>query len=181
MNLILEKFNVIGFWAINNLAGHFNGLDLFMVFLAKWLGYVLILYILWQAWKSINFKNYIILTIGSAIIARFVLVELIRYFIYSPRPFTILENVNQLLAHEPTSSFPSGHVSFFFGLAFGSYFLNKKTGSWLLVLAGLIGVARVYVGIHWPLDIIAGAVLGWATAFLLNKVLARFQGKRRWK
>src|SRR3989344_7939928 len=118
MDLILERFNLIGFRLINDLAGSLGLLDWTMIFFAKWVGYLMILYVLWWAWKSrAEFKKIIVVTVGSAIIARYVFVEVIRYFVYSPRPFAILENVNQLIAHDSTSSFPSGHTSFFFALA----------------------------------------------------------------
>lgn len=171
MNSILEKFNLTGFHALNDLAGNWTWLDWFMIFSAKWLGYLLLAYVLWWIWRNKSeLKKNILLTIGSAILARYVFVELIRYFVYSPRPFAALENVNQLIAHDPTSSLPSGHASFFFALAFGAYSLNKKTGAWLLALAGLIGFARIYAGVHWPLDIAAGLFVGWMSAW----VMARF-------
>ena len=180
MDLILEKFNVGGFRFINDLASHFAGLDWFMIFSARWLGYLILLGVIWWAFKNkSNFKKIILLSVGSGILARYVFVEVIRYFVYSPRPFLILEEVNHLINHESSSSFPSGHATFYFALATGIYLLNKKAGLWLLVLAGLIGFARIYTGVHWPLDILAGAVLGWATALTLKKVLERFQGRKR--
>lgn len=167
---ILEKFNLTGFRAVNDLAGQWNWLDSFFIFSASWLGCLLIIFILWWAWRDrADLKKIILIVLGSATAARFVIVEAIRYFIYSPRPFAALENVNQLIAHDPTSSLPSGHATFFFALAFGAYSLNKKTGAWLLVLASLTGFARIYVGIHWPLDIIAGALVGWATALIVPR------------
>lgn len=172
MSLILERFNLGGFGIINDLAKNWSWLDLIMIFSAEWLGYLLIVYVLWWGWKK-GF-NIIMLTLGSAIIARYIFVELIRYFVYSPRPFAILQNINQLIAHEPTSSFPSGHVSFYFALAFGAYFLNKKTGCWSFVLAGLVGFARIYVGVHWPLDVLAGILVGWAAA----RITRHFMPKR---
>jgi undecaprenyl-diphosphatase len=174
MSSILEKFNLGGFRAINDLAGNLTWLDWFMVFSAKWLGYLLIVYVLWWLWKKrSDFKKNILLTIGSAVVARLIFVELIRYFIYSPRPFMILENVNQLFNHQMETSFPSGHASFFFALAVGSYFINKKTGIWLLVLAGLIGFARIFSGVHWPLDIVFGVFVGWAAAYLVHRFTPR--------
>ena len=165
---ILSDINLEGFRFINNLAGHGVWLDRFMIFAADQMGYLMILGVMFLAWKSSNKFKVLIITFGSAIIARAVFVEFIRYFIYSPRPFAILENVNQLIAHEPTSSFPSGHASFFFALAMGVYLYNKKAGTAFLWLAALIGFARIFTGVHWPLDILAGAGLGVVTAILVN-------------
>lgn len=168
----MAEFNLIGFRIINDIAGHLNWLDWFMVFSAEWLGYLMILFVLWLALKhKSDLKKIIILSVGSGIMARFIFAEAIRYFLYSPRPFLILENVKQLIIHDPTSSFPSGHASFYFALATGIYFIDKRTGLWFLVLAGLIGFSRIYVGVHWPLDVVAGAILGWATAVLVKRIV----------
>lgn len=165
---ILEKFNLNGFRWINDLAGHNVWLDRFMVFAADKMGYLLILSVLVIFWKNNYFKRIIFVSFGSAIIARFIFVGLMRYFLYSPRPFLALDNVNRLMNHEFESSFPSGHATFYFAMATGVYFYNKKAGLVYLMLAGLMGIARIFVGVHWPLDILAGAGLGIVTAVLVN-------------
>lgn len=179
MNLILEKFNIGGFRFINDLAGHNVWLDKFMMFAADKMGYLLILFVLIIFWKKENFKRVVFVSLGSAIVARFVFVSIFRYLIYSPRPFLVLENVNILMNHQLESSFPSGHASFYFALATGVYLYNKKAGRIYLFLAGLMGLARIFVSVHWPLDILAGAILGWATALMINKVSGRFLEKKR--
>ena len=177
MTLILEKFNVGGFRWLNDLAGQNVWLDRFMIFAADNMGYLLILSVLIVFWKKDHFKRVVLVSLGSAIVARFVFVSIIRYFFYSPRPFLILQDVNILMNHEFESSFPSGHASFYFALATGVYLYNKKAGRIFLVLAGLMGFARIFVSVHWPLDILAGAGLGGATALMINKALKRFPGK----
>ncbi len=168
MDLILERFNVEGFRLINDLAGHNVWLDKFMIFTADKMGYLLIVFVLILFWKKDYFKNIVFVSFGSAIIARFVFVAILRYLVYSPRPFLVLDNVNRLMNHELESSFPSGHASFYFALATGIYLYNKKIGLIYLVLVGFMGFARIFVSVHWPLDILAGAVLGIATAVLIN-------------
>ncbi len=179
MDLILEKFNLIGFRTINNLAAHWAWLDRLMVFAADKMGYLLILFVLIIFWKKGHFKRVVLVSLGSAFVARFAFLSIFRYLIYSPRPFLVLERVNILMNHEFESSFPSGHASFYFALATGVYLYNKKAGLIFLALAGLMGFARIFVSVHWPLDILAGAILGWATALTLKKVLERFQGRKR--
>lgn len=168
MALILEKFNLVGFRLINDLAGHNVWLDRFMIFAADKLGYIIILVVLLLAWKNSDRIKVLALTIGSAILARVVFVELIRYLFYNPRPYLVLEKVNILMNHETSSSFPSGHATFFFALAFGVHLIDRRWGRIYLTLAALISLARIFVSIHWPLDILAGAGLGIITAMLLN-------------
>ncbi len=169
MDLILEKFNVGGFRLINDLAGHNVWLDRFMIFAADKMGYFLIASIIVLFWKKDYFKKIIFVSLGSALIGRLVFVGLIRYLFYSPRPFLILENVNRLVNEVMESSFPSGHTTFYFALAMGVYLYNKKSGLIYLILAGFLGLARIFVGVHWPLDILVGAVLGIFTAYIIER------------
>lgn len=154
------------------MAGHNVWLDGFMVFAADKMGYLLIASVLILFWKKDYFKKVVFISLSSAVVARFVFVSIFRYLIYSPRPFLVLENVNQLMNHELESSFPSGHASFYFALAMGVYLYNKRAGYIYLILAGLMGIARIFVGVHWPLDIIAGAVLGIATAYVMERFVS---------
>lgn len=158
---------------LNDLAGHNVWLDRFMIFAADKMGYFLIASIFILFWKKDYFKKVVFVSLGSAIVARFVFVAMFRYLIYSPRPFLILEHVNVLLDHQPESSFPSGHASFYFAFATGVYLYNKKAGWVCFALAGLLGFARVFVSVHWPLDILVGAVLGIVTAVLVNYLRTR--------
>ena len=161
----MNSMNTYFFEKINFLAGHNIWLDRFMIFSADWLGYLMILGLAifltkdWRKWRGM-----FLVSVGSAIIARFGFVTFIRWFYYHPRPFMVLQDINQLVDHETTSSFPSGHTSFYFALATGLYIYNKKAGRTYLILAGLMGFARIFVGVHWPLDIVAGAVLGIVVA-----------------
>lgn len=172
MNLILERFNLAGFNLINSWANRNEVLDWFMIFAVDKLGYIIILGVLFLAWRRPNKFKTLLLTIGSAILARVVFVELIRYFFYNPRPYLVLEKVNILMNHETSSSFPSGHATFYFAMAMGVYFFNKKSGWIYFALAGLLGFARIFVSIHWPLDILAGVALGIFTAYIMRWFVA---------
>ena len=65
-------------------------------------------------------------------------------------------------SHDP--SFPSDHATGAFALAFGIWLYDRTIGTVLLVLAALISFARVYVGTHYPGDVVAGALIGIAVA-----------------
>lgn len=74
------------------------------------------------------------------------------------RPFTTHPQVHQLVHHEPGQSFPSDHSLAAFGIAFAvGAFLSRRWGAALLVVATLVGFSRVYVGVHYPADIVGAA------------------------
>ena len=81
-----------------------------------------------------------------------------------PRPFERLGEVDALLGATVGASMPSGHAATSFAGAVVLAGLVRRATPALFALAVLIAVSRVYVGVHYPLDILAGAVLGAAVA-----------------
>jgi len=138
--------------------------------------YVMILVVLiYTIWNYKLWRDMALVAIGSAIIARFVVASGIRYFYYHARPYLVIAETNLLLVHEGVSSFPSGHTIFVFALATGVYRYNKKVGIWFYVLAGLVGFSRIFVGVHWPYDILAGAGLGILVAFVCDWLFRKYK------
>ena len=99
--------------------------------------------------------------------------ELIRFFWERPRPF-VENNITPLIEHAASASFPSGHAAFFFALGAIVYFYNKKAGILFLLGAAILSSARVFAFLHWPSDILAGAVIGITSAFLVVQLSRRF-------
>lgn len=75
------------------------------------------------------------------------------------------------LVSENKWSFPSRHMTFFFAISTALYFYNKRWGVVFLIAALLIGIARVIAGVHYPLDILGGAVIGVITSYLVFRFL----------
>lgn len=157
------------FLLLNNLAGQSLLFDKVVVFLASYLAYILIalfLALLLISHYSRREKLQILLVAGvSTIIARFGITELIRFFYHRPRPFADL-TVNQLLTSNEWS-FPSGHAAFFFALSTAVYLYNKKWGISFFIATILMTVSRVIAGIHYPSDVLVGAVIGATIAYLV--------------
>ena len=96
-------------------------------------------------------------------------VFILNFFYFRPRPF--VDNDVSLLFYEPTdSSFPSNAVAAVFGLAFGIWGVNRRLGYFALAAAILYGLARVYAGVHYPLDILAGAVIAAPVTYLVFRL-----------
>lgn len=82
---------------------------------------------------------------------------------HSPRPFTVLDNVRQLAVPTEPNSFPSGHTSS--TLAVATVLVWKLRKNWILVVllvlfAFIIGFSRIYIGLHYPFDVLTGAAVG---------------------
>ncbi len=108
----------------------------------------------------------------SVIVSRFFVLPLIRIFIERPRPFISHDDFNPLF--EPIGfSFPSGHATAFFAIAAVIYSWNKKIGSVFFLAALMIGLARIFAGVHYPLDILGGAILGMIVGFITAKYILK--------
>ncbi len=88
------------------------------------------------------------------------LADFLKFIFHTPRPFVLFNNVHALFV-ETWYAFPSGHATFYCALAFSIYFCHKKVGYFFLVSAFLIGMARVIGGVHFPIDILGGYILGF--------------------
>lgn len=78
-----------------------------------------------------------------------------------------------LIARSQDASFPSDHAVGGFALAVGVWLYDRTLGSVLLALAAPLAFARVYVGTHYPADVVAGAALGAAVALALHVLPTR--------
>lgn len=145
------------FEALFGLTHQNRWLDHLFIFFADYMAYFLILasavFILMTAdWRN---RWFLFAEMSlAAILSRGIITELIRFFYDRPRPFLAL-GLEPLFSND-SSSFPSGHATFFFALAAVLFLYNKRAGTWFFLAALIMGAARVVSGVHWPSDILGG-------------------------
>jgi undecaprenyl-diphosphatase len=83
-----------------------------------------------------------------------------KHLFVRPRPCNVLTGVHTFWPCPRSFSFPSNHAANLFGAAFFLSHIFRRWSMILLPVALLVGYSRVYVGEHYPLDVLAGAVLG---------------------
>ena len=91
----------------------------------------------------------------------------------SPRPFIQLEHVRQLIVPTEPNSFPSGHTSSSFSVVTVLVWClrdKKIIITLLMAFAILIAFSRVYVGVHYPFDVIVGAAVGVVSGVVVLKL-----------
>lgn len=91
----------------------------------------------------------------------------IRGFVERPRPFRDHQGLDVLVSGKNDFSFVSDHATMAMALAVGLFVANRKFGFAAIALALVEGFCRVYMGVHYPTDVIGGFALGTATALLL--------------
>ena len=172
-NLIKLFFNLYFFQVINNYSAKWWSLDWLGIFFAQYLPYIFVAAAIYLLIRQKNLRQRIYffsLAALSVILARGIITEVIRFIFPKDRPFVAL-SINPLVSHDLSSAFPSGHASAYFALALAVFFINRKIGIWFLIGAFVMAIARIFVGVHWPLDIIAGALIGLASALLIKTLL----------
>ncbi|MFE5919903.1 phosphatase PAP2 family protein [Streptomyces sp. NPDC056468] len=92
----------------------------------------------------------------------------IRGFVERPRPFRDHQGLEVLVSGKTDYSFVSDHATIAMALGVGLFVANRKFGLAGIGLALLEGFCRVYMGVHYPTDVIGGFALGTAVALLLS-------------
>ena len=154
------------FTTINGLAGRSAVVDTLMAGSAKYLPliFALALIALWLTWKPRNQRG-AFLAGGSALIALGI-GQVVGYAFPRPRPY-VAHSVNLLIGRSADTSFPSDHATLGFAVAVMVWQYNRRVGAWLLILAFILAFSRVFVGAHYPGDVVGGAILGSVTSVVI--------------
>lgn len=175
---ILSYLNIFGFYWINH--GLDNVLfDFVMPFITNFGSMIawLILFGLMFIFGGQRTRKIAFLGLLALILAN-VLVYFLKFIVAEPRPYLTLSNVDLLIQAEKTYSFPSGHAASSFAAAFiigCKYRLKIKEKTYglfypMIIFAAVVGFSRIYIGVHYPYDVLVGALIGVISSFLVLKL-----------
>jgi len=163
--MTLSELNLSLFSWINASPEASNTSIHFAIFIANDLLYCMILLFAWF-WLRGNYdtKKQILKAFIFTSIA-ILISQCISHVYYHPRPF-VMEVGRTLIYHAPNGSFPSDHMLIFSSIAFSYLFsAQRKLGIFLLIMAWLVAWSRVYLGVHFPLDMLGAFLLAFALNF----------------
>lgn len=165
------------FFFLYNLAHQSKLFDYLIIFFATTFPYVVVilagLFLLFhhEVFKAeeplkvlVEKKKEIFMVFFSSFLA-YLMSVVLKILFHTLRPFLALPQVQSLFI-ESGYAFPSGHATFFSALAFSIFFMHKKAGYVFMFFALLIGLARIIAGVHFPIDILGGFILGGMVAYL---------------
>ncbi|MFC0189504.1 phosphatase PAP2 family protein [Fictibacillus aquaticus] len=155
---------------INKQVQQYPWIDQLMIFFAEYVQYafVLLILFLWLLNKShfrvIAFQAMLAFTLAYSIN------RIIELFFFRDRPF-ITQEIFQLVDHSANSSFPSDHATSAIVIAATVWLSSLRFKNIWLALALAVAFSRIWVGVHYPLDVAAGILNGMLIALLTHHVL----------
>lgn len=167
----LEQIDLRLLHTLNGWAGSSSATNLLAQFLAVYGVYFFVagLAVYWFLGRpKLAARKSLLAALLAVVLSRGILTELIRYIFPRPRPF-LQNQAAQYVAKGNEPSFPSGHASAMFAIAFALYFYSKQLGLWLLAASFLVGIARVAAGLHFPSDILGGLLVGFFSAWAVER------------
>lgn len=125
------------------------------------------------------------ITLGLALLLGLIVGNLgLKNLFARPRPYTVNPEIvpNMLIERLSDYSFPSGHTRCCFESGMAMYLCDKRWGKVAFVLGGFIAISRMYLYVHYPTDVIAGALLGLLNGFIafiiVNKIYKLIDNKK---
>lgn len=155
--------NEIIFNMFYGLAHQSRALDIAITFLAQYFPFVVLSVLLVYLFEHRDDPKKGVrdlFVVGATAVAAYVIAYAFKYTFDTARPFDAWLWVKPLVA-ESGPAFPSGHATFFMALASSLWFYHKRLAMFFGISAVAIGSARVMAGVHWPVDILGGLLLGY--------------------
>lgn len=147
-----------------------------MVFITNYVIYFSLLLSLFLGIRGGIKEKKALLILLPALLICILLIKFIHLFIHEPRPF-ITFNFTPLADNNPDLSFPSRHATIMAVVAFSYTYFKSKWAYLFLPLMVLVGLSRIFVGVHYPLDILGGFLVGVMAIVISLKIAKYLQAK----
>lgn len=145
-------------------------LDQLMIFGAEYVIYLTFVFIFILTIKG-GFRERKALLLSLICIPVVILIiKIIHLFFFEPRPF-IIHDISPLVVHNADASFPSRHASIMSVIAFSYVYFKSKWSPLFIFLLFWVGISRVYVGVHYPLDILGGVLVGIISLIIAKQIV----------
>jgi undecaprenyl-diphosphatase len=139
-------------------------MDSVIIFCAKYLFIIVPLFYLWAIYQaSKRDRKTLVISFIVAGIAAVILDKLGGKLYYDPRPF-VSHNVTPLIQHSADNGFPSEHTIFSMTIAVLLFYYRRRLGVLAIIVAYIVGAARVAAHVHSPIDIIGAIVMAIVAA-----------------
>ncbi|CAM2870724.1 undecaprenyl-diphosphatase [Paenibacillus sediminis] len=163
-NLDYQIFQMINDQAIRH--GSLNG---FMCFFAQDAQYLLLLGMIIYWFTRNRLNRMMAIEAAISVLLGMGISFVIGHFLYRDRPF-VDHTVIQLIKHAANASFPSDHAIGAFAIATMFLLYGKRMRFVWIIIAALIGFSRVWTGVHYPTDVIAGAIIGIVCSVVTHQI-----------
>lgn len=163
-----NAFDVTLLHALNGMAGRSAVLDAVMMALAKYspIALAVLLAALWLSWRAR--RQRMALLAGIASLVALGIGQIVGMLFPRDRPY-LTEHVTLLVPHAPDTSLPSDHATLSFAIAAMVWRYDRRLGGALIIFGVLVAIARVFIGAHYPTDVLGGAVLGSVVSIVLER------------
>jgi len=171
--MALSEMNSTLFRMINNLGKQYTDLNPFFVFIAEYMIFFLVLAVLLFLFSRRNKNRIMVICAFITLVISDLFAKIAGQFHSNNQPFAELPNVNRLVEKAVNNSFPSDHTIIFFSFCITFWLFKRGWGILWVILAVLVGISRIWVGVHYPADVLVGAIISIVSATIVYKIVLK--------
>jgi len=172
---VIQNLNTALFLQIFSLSQTYPFLNLTLILITDYLVFIMFFIIaLFGLFGGLRDRKTLVLTILSIPLA-YLIINILNILVFEPRPFITLP-IEALVPDPTTPSFPSRHATWSAVATFAPLFYKTRYFIFHLIFMILVGFSRIFVGVHYPLDVLSGFLVGLlavSLAWQIKKLISR--------